>query len=378
MFALDITEPEFEEDDAGQALLWEFSDDRAVATPSVAAAARLGYTYGKPNIVRLHHGKWAVLLPGGFNNQQADGIAGDGSSSLFVLDAETGDLIREINIPGSYGLAFATAGNVDNDAVDDFAVAGDVIGNLWRFDLSSSDPAQWDAELLFTAPATEQNPISSAPRIFGDTQTGGAIIIFGTGKLIEPADGLPVPPAAAPQRIYAIRDRGPGHASYPRDIDDLQQHGFVEKMVGEQRHYEIEADPLPSAAGGWYIDLPETGERVINAPGALFSQGLVLITTVIPNQNNPCNPALAGNLFVLSAASGSAPELGAMFDTDDDGDVDGNDSQVASGIALERSLAEGTPAVVAAVGGGISAMPDIPNVRLPEPLWRRRHWRELP
>ena len=376
IFALDITDPEHTEASASDTVLWEFTDDSP-------GGARMGYSYGKANIVRLHNGKWAVMVPGGYNNEEtADGAlpdasVGDGTSSLFILDAETGAVVKEFNLPDSYGLAFATAGSKDDDAVDDFAVAGDLIGNLWRFDLSSEDPASWSVELMYEAETPEQFPITSAPRIFADTLTGGAIVLFGTGKLVETADTNIVPVNTPAQRIVAVRDRDTGSDSYPWKQTDLVKHTINKQLNGDLAYYKLQSTILEEEDGGWYVDLPERGERIINAPGALFSSGLAVVNSVIPSADDPCEASLGSNLFVLDASTGAAVELGAMFDTNGDEKVDANDDATAMGVSLQRGVAEGTPALIVGVGGGVAAIPEFPNVRIPEPVWRRRYWREV-
>ena len=170
LFALDITNPNVTEADAASLVLWEFSDDH----PTLTEARRLGYTFGRPNIARLANDKWVVVIPGGYNNEIADGAQGDGSSSLFVLDIVDGSLIREFNLPTSKGLATPTMGDYDDDFIDEFAVAGDLNGDIWRFDLSDANPNNWLVDKLYQAPTAGTQPITSAPRLFPDTKTGGA------------------------------------------------------------------------------------------------------------------------------------------------------------------------------------------------------------
>ncbi|HEY8683430.1 MAG TPA: PilC/PilY family type IV pilus protein, partial [Rhodanobacter sp.] len=221
VYALDITDPtQVTEANAGTKVLWEFSSD-TLAT-SAGNPANLGYTFGQPNIGRLANGKWVVLVPGGYfpdcsktdkpANCATIAAASNGYSSLFVLDAQTGVLIRELKtlttITGvtSGGLSSAVLGDYNNDQVDDVAFAGDLNGNLWRFDLTDANPANWQAHVsLAFNPATQgAQPITVMPRLFPDPATNRFIVVFGTGKYLGAADNTSS--GAVTQSIYGIRD----------------------------------------------------------------------------------------------------------------------------------------------------------------------------
>ena len=155
VYALDITHPTMaNEVSPQQTVLWEFDAD---APPGISVSgdaydpADLGYTYGQPAIARLANGRWAVLVPGGYfpDCSQADKVAHcetaggnppSNYSALFVLDAQTGEVIAELRTPTdidgvtSYGLCSPVLGDYNNDQIDDVAFAGDLAGNLWRFD----------------------------------------------------------------------------------------------------------------------------------------------------------------------------------------------------------------------------------------------------
>ena len=126
---------------------------------------QLGYTYGKPNISRLANGKWVVVLPASYNSDETgDGAVGTGLSTLFILDIQTGAVIRQFNLTGSKGLTSPTMGDLQGDFVDEYAVAGDLNGQLWKFDLTSTTPSSWTVAKVFQPAVDGDQPITSAPR----------------------------------------------------------------------------------------------------------------------------------------------------------------------------------------------------------------------
>ena len=374
IYALDITSPVLTENNASDLVLWEFSDDSN-------GAERLGYTYGKPNIARLPHGRWVVLLPGGYNNEESDAAVGTGAASLFVIDAQSGSLVREMQLPDGYGLGFLTLGDSNDDEMEDFGVAGDLVGNLWRFDFTAANAAQWTVEKLFEPEPLdrEKYPITSSPRIFAAATAGQGIVIVGTGKFLEPLDRAP---GGVSQRLMAVRDLGPGAAEYPWHLDDLAEHTLsrVPAPVAStepRAHFEIDDLSAEDTASGWYFNFAEPGERLVAGIGALFSQGLFYAATIIPNGADPCKGGLGGNFYLLDAATGNGTGEQPLFDSNNDGTVDAADSITAVGIELEQGVVEGVPPVVVSIGGGDAAVAGLEGIRVPEPLWRRRMWREL-
>ena len=372
IFALDITDPDVTEADAANVVLWEFSDDH----PTEPSAAQLGYTFGRPNISRIaldfagDSGRWVVVLPGAYNNDAVDDVVGDGTSSLFVIDVETGTLIREFNLPGSKGLTTPTMGDYDDDFIDEFAVAGDLNGNLWRFDLSDPVASNWTVRKVFQ-PATDfEQPITAAPRLFADPATGGLIALFGTGKYLEPIDrtniGVPT------QSLYAVREQG---ATKTRS--DLVEQTLTRTVVGTSSIFEVTDNDVPTSEGGWFIDFLDQGERDVTSAGALFSLGLAIVSTIIPNGDDPCLPGLRGNVYVLNAASGTSAQFGPLFDSNDDGVIGAGDSTTAVGSSVDSTVAEGSPAVLVGAGGGVGTLVDFPGIQIPQTVWRRRSWRDI-
>jgi len=363
VFALDVSNSVVSEGAAADFVRWEFSDQSP-------GGEHLGYTYGKPNIVRLSNGKWAALVPGGYNNEQRDGHAGNGNASLYVLDLASGSLLRRFELPNTYGLSFATAGDYEGDFIDDFAVAGDALGYVWRFDLEASDPSAWTATKLFTPDQPGKQAVTSAPRIFADSQTNDLIVLFGTGRLLTDDDIT----TTTVQSLYAIREHAAGSEGVTRS-QLIDQH-LTKIGSGAEAYFRTDSKPLAETDKGWRVDLPDSGERIINAPGALFTEGVALVNSVIPSGGDPCKGGFRGNLYYFDAATGMPPRGGPYFDTNHDGQLNERDDDGAIGVALPSGLSEGTPASAVLPGGLGGAMPEY-SLNVPTAPWRRRNWKDL-
>ncbi|HEY6509659.1 MAG TPA: PilC/PilY family type IV pilus protein, partial [Vicinamibacterales bacterium] len=187
-YALDVTVPEAsDEADVADKVMWEFPN---ASTPT-GTAANVGYSFGKPVIAKTRASGWVVLVTSGYNNT----APGDGQGHLFVLDAKTGAVIRDLATgvgtsgdPAGLAQISAWANNAALDATVDFVYGGDLKGNLWRFDLTSDSPASWNVvrlATLTTGGGTAQ-PITSAPEL---AQIDGRRMVFvGTGALIGSTD----------------------------------------------------------------------------------------------------------------------------------------------------------------------------------------------
>jgi type IV pilus assembly protein PilY1 len=305
VFALDISDPmAFVQ---GMGALWEFTekDDPAI-----------GYVQGAPQIAKLNTAargrppayRYFVIVPSAVN-----GVAAGGNGALFLLAldkpaaqrwragvnyfkiATSGADAQQANGLSPPGLVTAADGSAS------LAYAGDLQGRLWRFDLSAMT-----AQRLFTArdAGGRAQPIAGAPRaVFAPG--GGYLVLFGTGKLTEPADLLPA--SSTPQSLYGILDRLEVPAVAVRSRAQL-----AERTLSGGDGYSTMGDPIDyfasSAKRGWFIDLANggvDGERSAGTPSVIGSA--IVFDTVLPGADL-CAPA-AHREYVLDALSGMA--LGA-------------------------------------------------------------------
>ena len=240
LYALDVTNVEGTPSEAsvGAKVLWEFSNKApANFTGSDCGVgsrfcSRLGYTYDSINIARLAHGnKWVALVSSGYFPKDLNDPAATSTAaaltSLLVIDLTTGTLIKEIQtstrpagqtVAATFGLSQAIVYDLGTDQVDDIAIAGDLAGNLWRFDLSSANTSSWKVDLMFRSYGTGgsanpgQQPISAAPITMKDLTNRLPMVVFGTGKFLGDFDRTA---AITEQAFYGIRDYGTCSGSNP-------------------------------------------------------------------------------------------------------------------------------------------------------------------
>ncbi|ENW3554749.1 pilus assembly/adherence protein PilC, partial [Neisseria gonorrhoeae] len=118
---------------------------------------KLGYTVGTPQIGKTQNGKYAAFLASGYAAK--DIVSSDNTTALYVYDLKDtlGTPIAKIEVQGGKGgLSSPTLVDKDLDGIVDIAYAGDRGGNMYRFDLSNSDPNKWSAKAIFegTKPIT--------------------------------------------------------------------------------------------------------------------------------------------------------------------------------------------------------------------------------
>ncbi len=357
VYALDITDPDnFSESSANNIVLWEFTDPD------------LGNSLSQPSIVRLHNGDWAAIFGSGFNNTDTDGNASTtGNAFLFIVNIETGQLIKKIDVEkGSaddpLGLsranALATPAVVDinNDFIADYVYAGDLFGNLWKFDLTGSNANQWDVALkqgstpkpLFIAQDSggDRQPITSRPMVgrLDPSRASGYQIYFGTGKYVELNDKTNVDV----QTFYGIEDREDGNTVSRNNL--LEQEIVYETTVNELDYRVTSNDLKNSSHRGWYIDLiynsHAEGERVVADP--ILRNDKIIFTTIIPS-TDVCSFGGSGWLMELSAQDGNRLDY-SPFDLNGDGLFSSSDFVNLNGTMVPVSGRKSEVGIIPAPG----------------------------
>ncbi len=402
---------------------WEFSNVAPAGntTPDCAVGARhcssLGYTYDSINVARIkYQNKWVALVSSGYfpidGLDPASNSPKANQTSLLVIDLATGQLVREIvtntapqTATQSYGLSQPIVMDTGSDSVDDIAIAGDLAGNLWRFDLSGATPADWKVDLMFTtygagggstagaAGAVGERPISSAPIIMRDATGREPIVVFGSGKFI----GLPDRSAAIPQQsFYGVEDYGTCSVTntaacnaYPIRPNQLT----VQKITQASnavRTIDLSTETAPTAAQnrGWRIrlDVPsEPGERSFDTPFPFYTSNQVLLRSIIPKGVDPCDPGARYGLMVVNASDGG-PDIdlsvaspartvggvvGSAAPPGDPVTLRGGGDIVIPGLG-DDGAAGGTPGVSAAV---LAAIKD--RLSEADDIWHRGAWRDV-
>jgi type IV pilus assembly protein PilY1 len=295
VLALDISAPDrFAQ---GGGALWEFgsNDDAAIGhavDAPLIASFKVAAQRGAPG--QRHF----AVLAGGLDHP------GRGALFLLALDRRSRALWRrgidyyKLAPPESSAGAGAALGPpalvLDADGAVRTAYAGDLQGNLWRFDFSGKAPSNVAVQLLFVARDAQglRQPITQRPNVVFATG-GGHLVLFGTGKMNQASDNDTA--SFKGQSFYAIRD--PGSQSGPSD------HAAVSGRAAlARRDLGNVADPA-DASHGWYLDFDaSSGERSIN--GASLAGGKVFFNTVVPGRA-PCTVA-ATRSYAVGVLSGLA------------------------------------------------------------------------
>jgi type IV pilus assembly protein PilY1 len=349
IYALNITDPTKlagAESDPASVVMWEFRDVDTNPDPAVANGdPDLGLTYSQPTIAKLRNGKWAAVFGNGYNSMTGDGSASTtGNAVLYIVDMETGNLIRKLDtgvgsakpptgVTYDNGLSTPTLVDLNGDRVAESAYAGDLYGNMWKFDLSSTDSNQWKVAYsdagalkpLFTAVDGSGNsqPITDRPAIARGPAGQGVVVLFGTGKYLEPDDKLLTPVRV--QSFYGIFDKNVGSSdrvTAARSTALKEQTILAEASVtkgGTPINVRVTSDTAIGDKQGWFIDLKSPSgyqaEKQVSNP--VVRNGHVLFTTLIPD-GNPCNFGGGSWIMEMNVFDGKRVEK-SSYDLNHDG-----------------------------------------------------------
>ncbi len=362
VFALDVTDPDsFTPSSAASKALWEFTDKND---------ADLGYTFSQPVIRKLNSGKWAVIFGNGYNNTEADSstsstgraylyvllIDGPGSGQTWVKD--TNYFKIELKSPSEAtgtlpnGLSSVVAVDKDFNGTADYIYAGDRNGNLWKVDISNSNPSSWrsafgtvtDPLPLFSA----KDDVSPTPNLQQITSrvevvrhpNGGFLITFGTGSWVDVTD--PLTPFKT-QSLYGIWDKDNGSTRVTAR-SQLQEQKRIMSVFADGTSCDPTTDGAsclnvlsscvpnyvpgtdenqtnektlvcPSdiaytqnkAQLGWVLDLPASGERTFSSRPDVA--GSVVTYSTLQPSADPCTGNTIGYEYNMSILTGGAPSV---------------------------------------------------------------------
>ncbi len=316
-YALNITDPAATSDaQVAAKVMWEFPN----ASTAAAVRNNVGYSYGSPVLVKTRAAGWVALVTSGYNNGADTG--GDGAGHLYVLDVRTGAVLKDISTgQGSSatpsGLAKISA-FVEKPGIDDTVESvygGDLLGNLWRFDLSDPSIVNWNVKLLATLVDKDSGvpqPISSAPDL--GVVSGKRMVYIGTGQYLGGKDipGVTGANSSATQRqsFYGLLD----DESATPTITPLRSQLVAQTPVAAGSNINITTNPVDLATQkGWVLDFASktSGER--SYTNAVLSQGILAFTSNTPSKD-PCLPGGSSSLYFLNYATGGAvPNLSSRY-----------------------------------------------------------------
>jgi type IV pilus assembly protein PilY1 len=370
-YALNVTDPSSMISDSTVAskVMWEFGGDDD-----------MGYTYGKPTIVKSNDTdintdgtSWIIITGNGYNSV-------NGNAVLFILNPATGTVLKRFDVGGGpcNGLSTPAPIDVDADGKVDYVYAGDLKGNMWKFDLTDTDSANWGVaykdgttpKALFRAPG---QPITIQPDVMSHCEKHGYMVIFGTGKYLGDSDFSDT----SLQSIYGIWDYGdddddieylgtfirgatPQLSNQPDSVTLLRQ-TYVPSSESDPHFWTVgnnklriltantpdwtttslKADntcgeglgetgcdtngtgiyPDPLAHAGWYFDLPVEGERAVS--DVMIREEKVIVLSFMA-QEDPCGSGGDSIIHEMNACSGARMTT-PQFDIDGSGTIGSGD-----------------------------------------------------
>ncbi|ENZ7005095.1 PilC family type IV pilus tip adhesin [Neisseria gonorrhoeae] len=251
----------------------------------------LGYTVGTPQIGKIRNGKYAAFLASGYAAKDIN--SNDNKTALYVYDLKNtlGTPIAKIEAPGGKGgLSSPTLVDKDLDGTVDIAYAGDRGGNMYRFDLSDSNPDKWSVSTIFEG----GKPITSAPAV--SRLADKRVVIFGTGSDLSEEDVV----GTDQQYIYGIFDDDKPTVNVK--VTNGTGGGLLEQVLKEEnKTLFLNKGSDGSGSKGWVVKLRE-GERVTVKPTVVLRTAFVTIRSYTGNDKCGAQTAILG----INTADGGA------------------------------------------------------------------------
>lgn len=396
-YLLDVTNPAaITEATAANVVLWEFTHptdlhytfNLPVATPTNGQARQ---------IARMNGDKWALIVGNGYPEDSGKTaclfiiyLSGPtGASKTWIENTDYRKLCAGATTYAAgggldtNGLSTPTPVDLNNDGNVDVIYAGDLNGNMWRFNVADPVAANWTVDYsgnpLFVAKnaAGVRQPIIAPPEVMPHTvgSASGYLLLFGTGKFIEGTDRT----NADVQTFYGVWDRGSvGFSNLTREIlvsqvldtpvilGDLTYRAQSNRVVP---HYCVSSSLTNGLCGGdhlgWYWDMPVSGERLTGRVNLI--SGTVFFNTFYPASSggalDPCQYGGDGWLMGLNAVNGYMENQFPVFDLNQDGVLDASDSSAAGikigaalgGTTFARGLGEGKIGIYSPTNLGTAA-----------------------
>ena len=320
VFALDVTDPA---NFSTQEILWEYT------------SADMGYALPQPTIGQLANDKWAVLIANGYEDSRA--------GKLLVLDLANSNELKilttgETSGSGTMnGLSNPVPVDLDGDRVTDLVYAGDLLGNLWRFDLRAKQSNSWNVSKIFTActdtncTTSNRQPITARPMVIAHPN-GGVMILLGTGSYFRDGDRT----STQLQGLYGVWDKLDASPTVISKSQLVQQTIEFESPATNNETLSVRVISNNSVDYneklGWYLNLKSpppsdpVGERIIS--DLQLREDQLIITTMIPS-TDPCDYGGKSWLLELAPLTGSRLSY-PVFDINNDGKIDSNDNQTVT------------------------------------------------
>ena len=353
-FAIDVENPN------SPKVLWEI-------TPNLPDFKHLGATLGQASIVRLQNGTWVAIFGNGYHNEDSN-LAAEKKAVLYVVNIKTGARIAEIIVNDGdntrNGLSTPLAADTDQDGSVDTVYAGDMHGNLWKFNMNSlSAPT---TPLFKAVRNAAKQPIFAEPNATSLPSGRGTLVVFGTGKFFERKasdnTGNNDISDMSVQSFYGVLDDGTTNLNRTNLVEQtLHQASVNVGTRGADTMRYLSGNVVNYATSfGFYIDLivgnhPE-GERVTYAP--VIQNDTIIFSTLIPPGSaiDPCSTGATTGWIMVTDLTGGNPQ-NTVFDLNGDGTFNTTDN---SGGHIVAGVKVGNPGF-ALVNGRGAADPSDPN-----------------
>jgi type IV pilus assembly protein PilY1 len=377
LFALDITNPDTAF--ASSNVLWEFDGS------SVGHASDMGYPVGNAAIGRFNDGKYYAVFGNGYGSVNCQSglfmVQVDNPSNVKYFGTGTGSCTSTAT---QNGMSPPSLVDYNGDRIIDAIYAGDLLGNLWKFDVSTGS---WGIALTGNKPlfTTASGQAITAPVEVGKVPsgaTGVAMVYFGTGRYLLPGDVADT----TKQTFYGLLDNNSVITSSKLQAQSIVYESATARVVSSNTVNW-------ASQSGWKLDMvPPSGtlqgERVLSAP--LLRFGRVIFNTSIPS-SDPCVMGGTGWLMELDAATGSNLGYSAL-DMNNDGLFNSSDyvtytdktgKKVTSPVAGKKlsSMSLNQPTVITAgskefkfnsdINKGISVVTEKSGTSSPRSSWRQ-------
>ncbi len=440
-FALNVTDPDGRfgsEATASSTVLWEFTDEDdtyPINCPGQSESAcpgnllggggmidpygrplkDLGVAMSQPTITMSNatdsgspaRHEWVAVMGNGLNSTAGiaklfvlfvnKGVDGWGPGDVIKIDTGVGPATAPAPQAGyPNGLGTPTAVDVDLNGTVDWVYAGDRLGNLYRFDLSDSNPDNWTSTRLFTASYTDGGgtttlqPILSKPVVSKHPTEDGFLVTFGTGSHVARDDAN----SRDIQSIYTIWDRGEANPATAQPdtkalrlveqvmtnvVDDSTSPAQTRRILTSNPVNYVSESGVPGTYG-WYFDLdmvrasttisgnpnPDSsglappnpqfpGEKAIRR--MIYRDGTMIAATVLPSVGSTsCFGSRPGSVLLFDVLSGGNP-IRALVDFNNDGYVNDGDlitvggEDFAAGILFDQDALDGSLVDPSILGG---------------------------
>jgi Neisseria PilC beta-propeller domain len=354
---------------------------------------------GADQIVRLNNDRWAYIMGNGINSNKQSKLA-TGTAALYILylNAKTSNKAKwlAISVPSdgsmtdpvlfNNGLSTPRPVDINDDGSVDLVYAGDIQGNLWRFDLTDMSRVKvkkifktTSGEPIYTAPLVTRLPAADAlcKKVGGISDLKKCwMVSFGTGDLIDAlgktTEEMTGVVSNITQSLYGIYDAA----------DDIlvDSSKLMQKTINRTGAVDTEAVDYTKQQRGWRLTLPATGERVTANPVLPASGSLALFATGRPlgySANGVCYPT-EGWLTAIDVSTGQQTN---SFTSSTDGPV----SSIPIGQPLlgnvdinpNASTTNNTSTVFSSGSNSVANKPpSLINLNLPT-IQGRISWREV-